>query len=76
MSAHLTINPLTTTTTKITIPNASSTPTVSPVWKRYRRKSFAPRRPAVFPEQYALVMVTAVAIVLGLAAVVLVLTQG
>ena len=46
------------------------------VWKRFRRKSFAPRRPAVFPEQYGLVMVTAVAIALGLAAVVLVLTQG
>jgi len=46
------------------------------VWKRFRRKSFAPRRPAVFPEQYGLVMVTAVAILLGLAAVVLVLTQG
>jgi hypothetical protein len=46
------------------------------VWKRFRRKSFAPRRPAVFPEQYGLVMVTAVAILLGLAAVVLVLTQA
>ena len=46
------------------------------MWKRFRRKSFAPRRPAVFPEQYGLVMVTVVAIVLGLAAVVLVLTQG
>ena len=46
------------------------------MWKRFRRKSFAPRRPAVFPEQYGLVMVTAVAILLGLAAVVLVLTQA
>jgi hypothetical protein len=46
------------------------------VWKRFRRKTFAPRRPAVFPEQYGLVLVTAVAIALGLAAVVLVLTQG
>ena len=46
------------------------------MWKRFRRKSFAPRRPAIFPEQYGLVMVTAVAILLGLAAVVLVLTQG
>jgi hypothetical protein len=46
------------------------------VWKRFRRKTFAPRRPAVFPEQYGLVMVTAVAIALGIAAVVLVLTQG
>jgi hypothetical protein len=46
------------------------------VWRRFRRKSFAPRRPAVFPEQYGLVFVTAVAIALGIAAVVLVLTQG
>ena len=46
------------------------------MWKRFRRKSFAPRRPAVFPEQYGLFMVTAVAILLGLAAVVLVLTQA
>ena len=46
------------------------------MWRRFRRKSFAPRRPAVFPEQYGLVMVTAVAILLGLAAVVLVLTQA
>jgi hypothetical protein len=49
---------------------------VTIVWKRFRRKTFAPRRPAVFPEQYGLVLVTAVAIALGLAAVVLVLTQG
>ena len=46
------------------------------VWKRFRRRTFAPRRPAVFPEQYGLVLVTAVAIGLGIAAVVLVLTQG
>ena len=49
---------------------------ITGVWKRFRRKTFAPRRPAVFPEQYGLVMVTAVAIALGIAAVVLVLTQG
>jgi hypothetical protein len=46
------------------------------VWRRFRRKTFAPRRPAVFPEQYGLVLVTGVAIVLGIAAVVLVLTQA
>jgi hypothetical protein len=65
------------TTAKITTPNVSCTVGDNTrVWKRFRRKTFAPRRPAVFPEQYALVMVTVVAIVLGLAAVVLVLTQG
>jgi len=32
------------------------------MWRRFRRKTFAPRRPAVFPEQYGLVLVTAVAI--------------
>jgi hypothetical protein len=33
------------------------------MWKRVRRKTFAPRRPAVFPEQWGLVLVTA--LVLG-----------
>ena len=46
------------------------------MWRRFRRKTFAPRRPAIFPEQYGLVLVTAVAIALGIVAVVLVLTQG
>jgi hypothetical protein len=46
------------------------------VWKRFRRKTFAPRRPAVFPEQWGLVLVTAVAVALGIVAIVLVLTQG
>jgi hypothetical protein len=40
------------------------------MWKRVRRRSFAPRRPAVFPEQWGLVLVTAL-VVLGGAAVVL-----
>jgi len=46
------------------------------VWKRFRRRTFAPRRPAVFPEQWGLVMVTALAVALGVLAVVLILTQG
>ncbi len=41
------------------------------MWKRSRRRSFAPRRPAVFPEQWGLVLVTVLAIVGGIAAVVL-----
>ena len=46
------------------------------MWRRYRRKTFAPRRPAIFPEQWGLVLVTAVAIVLGIACVVAILTLG
>jgi hypothetical protein len=43
------------------------------MWKRFRRRSFAPRRPAVFPEQWGLVLVTALALVGGLAVVVILL---
>jgi hypothetical protein len=43
------------------------------VWRRLRRTTFAPRRPAVLPEQWGLILVTALAIALGVAAVVLVL---
>jgi hypothetical protein len=39
------------------------------MWKRFRRRSLAPRRPAIFPEQIGLVMVTAGAIGLGIVAV-------
>jgi hypothetical protein len=46
------------------------------MWKRYRRKTFAPRRPAVFPEQWGLVLVTFLAVAMGVAAIVLVLTQA
>ena len=46
------------------------------VWNRFRRKTFAPRRPAVFPEQWGIVLVTALVVALGIAAVVLILTQG
>jgi hypothetical protein len=35
------------------------------MWKRFRRRSFAPRRPAVFPEQWGLVLVTFLAIAAG-----------
>jgi hypothetical protein len=43
------------------------------MWRRFRRRTFAPRRPAVFPEQIGLVMVTALAIAGGVAAIVLAL---
>jgi hypothetical protein len=35
------------------------------MWRRFRRRSLAPRRPAIFPEQIGLVMVTVGAIALG-----------
>jgi len=43
------------------------------MWRRFRRRSLAPRRPAVFPEQIGLVMVTVAAIVGGAVALVLLL---
>ena len=45
------------------------------MWKRVRRRSFAPRRPAVFPEQWGLILVVALAVALGAFAVVLVITH-
>lgn len=35
------------------------------MWRRVRRRSMAPRRPAVFPEQYALALVTVVVLLIG-----------
>ncbi len=43
------------------------------LWTRTRRRSFAPRRPAVFPEQWGLVLVTVLALLVGLAFVIYVL---
>ena len=43
------------------------------MWKRVRRRSFAPRRPAVFPEQWGLVLVTTLAVLGGLALVAILL---
>lgn len=40
------------------------------MWKRLRRRSMAPSRPAVFPEQYGLVMVSVGAVVAGIVLVV------
>lgn len=40
------------------------------MWRRLRRRTFAPSRPAVFPEQLGLLLVTVLAIALGVVAVV------
>lgn len=45
------------------------------MWKRFRRRSFAPRRPAVFPEQWPLVVLTGIVVLMGILAVVYVLSQ-
>jgi hypothetical protein len=45
------------------------------MWKRVRRRTFAPRRPAVFPEQYGLVLVTAIVLLGGIALVVYLLVN-
>jgi hypothetical protein len=36
------------------------------MWKRFRRRSMAPRRPAVFPEQIGLVILTLLAVGVGI----------
>jgi hypothetical protein len=43
------------------------------MWRRLRRRTFAPRRPAIFPEQWGLAVLTAIAVLGGGAAVVWVL---
>jgi hypothetical protein len=43
------------------------------MWRRLRRRTFAPRRPALYPDQVGLVVVTALALVGGVVAVVLAL---
>ena len=39
------------------------------MWRRVRRRTMAPRRPALFPQQYALALVTAILLLGGLAVV-------
>ena len=46
------------------------------MWKRLRRRTFAPRRPAVFAEQWALVLVTALVVAGGLALVIYLLANA
>jgi hypothetical protein len=45
------------------------------MWKRVRRRTLAPRRPAVFPEQYGLLLVTAIVLLGGIAVVVYLLAN-
>jgi hypothetical protein len=40
------------------------------MWRRLRRRTLAPSRPAVFPEQWPLLLVTALAVAGGIAVVV------
>jgi hypothetical protein len=40
------------------------------MWKRVRRRTLAPRRPAVFPDQWGLVLVTAIVLAGGVALVI------
>jgi hypothetical protein len=35
------------------------------MWKRLRRRTFAPSRPAVFPDQVGLVLITVAVIAMG-----------
>ena len=46
------------------------------MWRRFRRKSLAPRRPALFEEQYALALVTAIFLVGSIVAVALILARS
>jgi hypothetical protein len=43
------------------------------MWKRLRRRTFAPSRPAVYPEQVGLLLISLVVIAAGIWAVVKVL---
>ena len=46
------------------------------MWRRFRRKSMAPRRPALFEEQYALALLTAIVVIGSIVAVVVVLARA
>jgi hypothetical protein len=46
------------------------------MWRRFRRKSLAPRRPALFEEQYALALLTAIVLIGSIVAVVLVVAHS
>jgi hypothetical protein len=43
------------------------------MWRKLARKTFAPRRPILFPEQYGLAVLTAVVLVGSIVVVILVL---
>ena len=42
------------------------------MWSRFRRRTFAPRRPALYPDQWTPVVLTLLAVGLGVLVVVLV----
>jgi hypothetical protein len=46
------------------------------MWKRVRRRTLAPRRPAVFPEQWGLVLVTVLVLAGGVALIAYALTNA
>jgi hypothetical protein len=46
------------------------------MWRRFRSRSLAPRRPVLFEQQYALALVTAIVLVGSIVAVVLVLARS
>src|SRR3954462_9586655 len=57
----------------ITIGKASATPTVWRMWRRLRRRTMAPSRPVVYPEQVGLILLSVLAIAAGVSIVVRVL---
>jgi len=47
-------------------PKASTRGSLHPMWRRLRRRTFAPSRPAVFPDQIGLLVITLVAMAAGI----------
>jgi hypothetical protein len=46
------------------------------MWRRFRRKSLAPRRPVLFEEQYGLALLTAIVIVGSIVTVIVFLARS
>ena len=47
----------------MTMPNASSISDHGPMWRRVRRRTMAPRRPLLYPRQYALALISVILLV-------------
>ncbi len=45
------------------------------MWRRLRRRSMAPSRPLMYPEQFGLVLFTLIALAIGLAGVAIALIK-
>ena len=58
--------PTSDTTITTTASPLSTSPTVFPMWRRLRRRSFAPSRPALFPDQIGLALITLLALAVGI----------